>query len=100
MSIADSIEKQIQDWRSKLLDLSKRNSLLNCRSGDRGAVEVKHPTSDVFWNDLLLEEKEQTLVWRSVLLDPPDAHTSKHHAQFSSVSRLPKTRKRLCFRVR
>lgn len=69
MSIHASIEKQIQSWRSKLLDLSKRNPLLNCKTGDRGAIEVQHPESGVFWNELLIEEKDQILIWRSILLD-------------------------------
>ena len=42
-SVALDIQTKLDDWRSKLLDLTKRNRLVNCKIGARGAIQILHP---------------------------------------------------------
>ncbi len=61
----------IDEWREQLLDLSKRNRLINCRIGSRGggAIRLEHPGLDGVWKKLVLNNKKLTFVWRRDLLD-------------------------------
>lgn len=61
----------IETWRQKLLDLSKRNRLINCRLGRNGAIVLDHPQFESLWR--LLVSHNQTLIfaWRRDLVPSP-----------------------------
>ena len=64
-----SLHDQIDEWRNHLLDLSKRNRLINCRIGTRAAVEIVHPDPDDFWQRIVVNNSAMTFVWKRALLD-------------------------------
>lgn len=72
---------QIERWREQLLDLSKRNRLINCRIGGRGALRLDHPTPDVVWREML-SGSSMVFRWKSELIEDKeqdsgdDEHTS------------------------
>src|SRR5581483_9301299 len=59
----------VSDWREKLLDLSKRNRLINCGTGKTGAVKLEHPPLAALWQSLVCESGRFTFAWRGELLD-------------------------------
>ena len=63
-----NIQAKIADWRKQLLDLSKRNRLINCKVGARGAIEIEYPALTKVWQRLVLDSKTMTFVWRRDLL--------------------------------
>ena len=87
------IEKQINDWKKKLIDLSKRNPLLNCKckvDGRSGAIEILHPESDVLWRELVVEENEKsmTFVEKATLLGSEESASSQEDAELELLGCL------------
>ena len=52
-----SLDARIEEWRSKLLDTSKRNRLINLSLGRAGAVKLIHPTTETLWSRLVDDEE-------------------------------------------
>ena len=50
-----SLEARIEEWRSRLLDTSRRNRLISLSLGRAGAVKLVHPASDTLWSNLVDE---------------------------------------------
>ena len=55
----ETIDYRIEAWKNKLLDLGKRNRLLNYRDTKRSNLRIKKPTIFELWGSLI--EKEETL---------------------------------------
>ena len=49
------VDHRIEEWRSKLLDTSKRNRLISLSLGRAGAVKLVHPAADTLWSKLVDE---------------------------------------------
>lgn len=47
------IEQLVEDWKKKLLDLTKRNNLLNFRTSARGVLEIVFPAFDDLYSSLI-----------------------------------------------
>ena len=47
-----TIEQLIEEWKKKLLDLSKRNNLLNFRTTRRGNLEIVYPDFEELYSSL------------------------------------------------
>lgn len=58
----------IGSWREKLLDLTKRNRLINCRLGKSGPILLEHPGLECLWRLLATENQTLTFPWRRDLV--------------------------------
>ena len=67
--MSTSIHEKIAEWRKRILDLSKRNRLINCKVGAHAAIEIEHPASDAIWQRLVLDNKPMTFIWKRDLLE-------------------------------
>jgi hypothetical protein len=44
---------QILTWRTQLLDTTKRNRLINFKTGRYGGIQLAHPDPDSIWKRLV-----------------------------------------------
>jgi len=51
------IEKKIEKWKNKLLDLGKRNRLLNYKETKRSSLQILYPDSFSLWKSFVKNEK-------------------------------------------
>ena len=51
------IEKKIERWKEKLLDLGRRNRLINFRETKRSSLNIIHPYYASLWNTFVIHEK-------------------------------------------
>src|SRR5262245_56239009 len=65
------IAAQIEQWRKHLLDTTKRNRLINFKTGQTGGISLLHPAVDTVW-DRLLGGGRLTFVWKRDLIDLPE----------------------------
>ena len=63
------IAAKIEQWRSQLLDTSKRNKLISFKSGRSGGVNLHHPGTDSVWDQLVAGNDRMTFVWKRDLID-------------------------------
>lgn len=77
----NKIANQIEDWRRRLLDLTKRNRLINCKIGPTSAVELKHPAAAEIWDCLASRESKLTFASKADLVGnlPLLRETVGHH---------------------
>ena len=67
------INARIEEWRTHLLDTSKRNRLISFKSGRTGGIDLVHPDPGDIWHRLVAEAG-LTFVWQRDLIElPPDA---------------------------
>jgi len=52
-----NIEHKIEIWKNKLLDLSKRNRLMNYKETKRSSLQILNPDCISLWNSFIKEEK-------------------------------------------
>lgn len=52
-----NMSQRIDAWKKKLLDLGKRNRLLNYRDTKRGSIRIVEPSPSDLWNSFVLEER-------------------------------------------
>ena len=52
-----NIEQKIEKWKNKLLDLGKRNRLLNYRETKRSNLQILSPDCISLWNSFVKNEK-------------------------------------------
>ncbi len=67
--MAVDVTGQIERWRNLLLDTTRRNRLIHCRTGRGGAVALHHPTPAELWKQLLVEPRPLTFPWKRDLLE-------------------------------
>ena len=86
------VAAQIASWRSKLLDLTKRNRLVNCKLGPRAALELLHPTPEAIWQHLSVTNEPLIFPWKTNLVSghdpvtPPDVENADQTSPGESVS--------------
>ena len=73
---------QIEEWRKRLLDLSKRNRLVNCKIGARAAIEIIHPDQESVWQRIVVNNGTMSFAWKRDLLDQVDADDSPQLSLF------------------
>ena len=66
------IREKIDKWRQNLLDLTKRNALINCRISPRGAVRIVHPSTEDVWRRIGIGDGRMTFARREELVPPED----------------------------
>src|SRR5687767_2263825 len=64
----EKILTQIEDWRSKLLDITKRNRLINCKIRPTSAIELLHPSPQSIWDYLAVREASLKFAWKEELV--------------------------------
>lgn len=52
-----NMDLRIEAWKKKLLDLGKRNRLLNFHDTKRGSIRIIEPSADELWNSFVVEER-------------------------------------------
>jgi len=62
------IRETIEAWRRNLLDLTKRNTLVNCRIGSRGAVSIAHPDAEEIWQRISIGDGSMTFAHKDELV--------------------------------
>lgn len=67
------LDRRIETWRTLLLDTTKRNRLINFKSGRIGGVALVHPDPDAVWSGLLTSNSTLVFVWKRNLIDMPFA---------------------------
>ena len=72
--------RRIEDWKSRLIDLSRRNNLLYFKPSKRGNLSVSSPNMETIFNKLVLR-KGHLEFWY-----PPESDVSKR--QYPSSSKL------------
>jgi very-short-patch-repair endonuclease len=67
------IAARIEAWRTQLLDTTKRNRLINFKSGRTGGITLIHPAPDVIWHRLVTTDSGLTFAWqRDLVACPPE----------------------------
>ena len=71
--MANDLLGRIKEWQRKLLDLTNRNQLINCKIGPRAAFPLEYPSPGQVWSKLL-GGAELMFAWKRELV--PDANES------------------------
>jgi Protein of unknown function (DUF4011) len=87
-----NLHAQIDEWRNRLLDLSKRNRLVNCKVGATGALEIAYPSPQVIWDQIVVNDGKMSFVWKRALLDEVDVDDSPQLSLFSGADEGKTTR--------
>lgn len=56
MKLVPNMEVKLETWKNKLLDLGKRNRLLNCRDTKRSNLRIKKPEIYDLWDSFVIQE--------------------------------------------
>ena len=65
------IASRVESWRAQLLDTSKRNRLINFKTGRAGGIALAHPDPGDLWHRLVAEDAALTFPWQRDLIDLP-----------------------------
>lgn len=55
-TLTSSAMKRVEDWKSRLIDLSKKNSLLHFKKGKRGNLTITQPDSQKIFDTLVVKK--------------------------------------------
>lgn len=55
--MALNIDNKIESWKNKLLDLGKRNRLINYRETKRSTLTIKYPNIFTLWDSFVINEE-------------------------------------------
>jgi very-short-patch-repair endonuclease len=62
---------RIEEWRTQLLDTSKRNRLVSLKFGRTGGIDLVRPDAADLWHQLVVDESALVFPWRRELVDLP-----------------------------
>src|SRR5262245_51383704 len=65
------IAARVEAWRAHLLDTTKRNRLINFKTGRAGGITFAHPGPGDLWHLLVAEGRPLTFPWKGDLIDLP-----------------------------
>ena len=71
--MATDLSARIDEWRSQLLDTTKRNRLISLKLGRTGAIKLVHPTTDVIWDQLVAQSGAMSFPFKHELVGEPEA---------------------------
>jgi hypothetical protein len=66
------LTSQVENWRSQLLDTTKRSRLVNFKTGRGGGIALLHPAPADLWHRLTAGTAPLTFPWRRNLIDRPE----------------------------
>lgn len=81
--VPPSISRRIQDWKQRLIDLSRRNRLLHFHETRRGQLRVASPNPEDLFRALAIDEASRT-VWL-----PPEPRAIESASAHSGNRRTP-----------
>lgn len=84
-----TIDQKLEAWKNKLLDLGKRNRLLNYRDTKRSNLRIKKPTMFELWESFVVDEKPLNFPYyddESVQLIENDEHVGFEEAVVTNQS--------------
>ncbi len=55
--VVSSPMKRVEDWKSRLIDLSRKNNLLYFKKGKRGNLPITQPDAQKIFETLVLKKK-------------------------------------------
>jgi hypothetical protein len=55
--ISSPVMRRIEDWKSRLIDLSRRNNLLYFRRTKSGNLSVSRPSAETVFDGLVLRKR-------------------------------------------
>ena len=55
-TLTSSAMKRVEDWKSRLIDLSKKNNLLYFKKGKRGNLTITQPDSQKIFDTLIIKK--------------------------------------------
>lgn len=82
----DRVLSRIDEWRSQLLDLSKRNRLINCRVDRTGGIRLEEPAPQALWR-ILVDESDSMIFVRKLDLVPSEEGTDRSSEDGESLGR-------------
>lgn len=56
--MGEKLQNSIEQWKKRLLDLGKRNRLVNFRESKRSSVKITSPSINELWKHIVINEKE------------------------------------------
>ena len=62
-TLSSSPMKRVEDWKSRLIDLSRKNNLLYFHKGKRGNLQITQPDQQKIF-DALVIKKNQLEFWQ------------------------------------
>ena len=86
-----NIESKIEIWQNKLLDLGKRNKLLNYRETKRSTLRIIAPGIYEFWNSFVKNEKPLEFPYYDDIEDEEDINLLTSIETNQSIKDMQKT---------
>ncbi len=80
------IETQIEAWRTQLLDTTKRNRLINFKTGRGGGIPLVYPDPGDLWHLLVGDSRPLTFPWKRDLIELPDEAAEANDPQDDEIS--------------
>jgi hypothetical protein len=75
--------RRIEDWKSRLIDLSRRNNLLYFRNSKRRNLSVSSPSMERIFSQLVLKKRSLEFWY-----PPEESEVSKRQSQYTTISFL------------
>ncbi len=88
------VAKRIEDWKSRLIDLSKKNNLLYYKSRKRGSLSVTQPDMETIFNALVTRRRNLRF-WQPPDETEPILGAGQNSGDFSHFSSHPSRANRL-----
>src|SRR5438105_2052261 len=70
--MAMNLSERIEEWRSELLDTTKRNRLISLKLGRTGALRMVHPPAEAIWERLVAQGGTMSFPSKGELAGEPD----------------------------
>jgi hypothetical protein len=87
--------KRVEDWKSRLIDLSKKNNLLYFRKAKRGNLTISQPDSQKIFDALVLK-KNRLEFWsppeETKAASVPEKRNSKGKADLKAKTAIPEVK--------
>jgi very-short-patch-repair endonuclease len=80
-----SLETKLETWKNKLLDLGKRNNLLNYRDTRRSNLRIKTPQIFELWDSIVLTEEPLVFPQPEDVIPGEDDDLAETHLENGSV---------------
>jgi hypothetical protein len=73
--MAMDLSARIEEWRSQLLDTTKRNRLIHLNLGRTGPLRLVHPSADLIWDQLVAQSGVMSFPLKHELVGESDEAT-------------------------
>lgn len=80
-----NLDAKLETWKNKLLDLGKRNSLLNYRDTRRSNLRIKMPDIFDLWDSFVLKEEPLNFPLPEDIMLPEEDNLTEINLETSGV---------------